>query len=80
MLVFITAASPYIFNARLGDLYSGLVRIRLETRHVRFNHELLRAKALQTVYSFDPASKQCIIICEKADEINEVITKELGRA
>ncbi|UKS56626.1 YitT family protein [Exiguobacterium acetylicum] len=39
----------------------------------------VRAKALQTVYSFYSASKQCIIICEKADEINEVITKELGR-
>jgi len=39
----------------------------------------VRAKALQTVYSFYSASKQCIIICEKADEINDVITKELGR-
>jgi uncharacterized membrane-anchored protein YitT (DUF2179 family) len=58
-----------------------LVWFVFDLKHVMYAliMSFVRAKALQTVYSFYSASKQCIIICEKADEINEVITKELGR-
>ncbi|WP_029332675.1 YitT family protein [Exiguobacterium oxidotolerans] len=58
-----------------------LVWLVFDLKHVMYAliMSFVRAKALQTVYSFYSASKQCIIICEKADEINDVITKELGR-
>ncbi len=58
-----------------------LVWYVFDLKHVMYAliMSFVRTKTMHTVYSFYSASKQCFIICEKADEINAAITEELGR-